>query len=406
MKVGFYFGRNVASGDSSGGANTFRESLFNKLKSYTGKHEFYVFSEDYSSDEFYTKFIKLNTFLGFDDENFFKKQILRISRKIERTKLQKKYKNALNRAVVDHQIDLMWFITPAFEVVDIPFVYTVWDLAHRVHSFFPEVSVTAWKYEDRERRYCYAIPRSAYVVIGNQAGKDEIVKFYGVPEQRVKTIPLPVPEFDVKKNSHFSIDRSTYNLPDQFLFYPAQIWPHKNHIVILLALKILKEKFGIKMNVVFTGSDRGNWNFIQQRIAELGLIEQVYFLNVVPYNILAELYKKAFALVFPSFFGPDNIPPLEAFVLGCPVIASNIDGAEYQLGDAAILFDPKNENDLAQAVLKLINDKKLRDVLIEKGKERVNLFTVDKYLESVINLIDEFELFRRCWETGSQYKLK
>ncbi|KKQ32663.1 MAG: Glycosyl transferase group 1 [candidate division TM6 bacterium GW2011_GWF2_37_49] len=406
MRVGFYFGRNVASGDSSGGANTFRSSLLNAMKSYQGRCKYYVFSEDYSSDEFDTKFIKIDTGLGFENECFFKKQLLRIPRKIKRMNLETKYKNALNRAAVEHKIDLMWFITPAFEVVEVPFVYTVWDLEHRCQSFFPEVSVTAWKYDDREKRYCYAIPRAAYVVIGNQAGKDEVIKFYGVPEQRVKIIPLPAPEFALKDQSDLSVNLSVYNLPDKFLFYPAQVWPHKNHIVILLALKILKEKFEIKMHAVFTGSDKGNLSFVQQKVAELNLVDQVHFLNVVPFNVLSELYKKAFALVFPSFFGPDNIPPLEAFGLGCPVIAASVNGSAFQLGDAAILFDPKNENELADAIFKLINYEELRKMLILRGKERVKFFTIDKYLQSVTNLIDEFELVRRCWAPGSEYTAK
>lgn len=403
MKIGFYFGKNVASGDSSGGANTFRESLLNALKCYQGKHKFYVFSEDYSSNEFITKFIKIDRGFGLVDENFFKKQMFRIPRKIKRMQVESKYKNALNRAVFENKIDLMWFVTPAFEFVDVPFVYTVWDLQHRLQSFFPEVSVTAWKFDDREKRYAYAIPRAAYVVIGNQAGKEEVIKFYGVPEQRIKTIPLPVPEFALRTSDDF-VDLSIYDLPDKFLFYPAQMWPHKNHIVILLALKILKEKFEIKMHAVFTGSDKGNLSFVQQKTKELGLTEQVYFLNVVPFNVLVELYKKAFALVFPSFFGPDNIPPLEAFGLGCPVIAARVSGSEFQLGDAAMLFDPKDENELASAINQLINNEGLRKDLVSRGKERVKDFTVDKYLESIINVVEEFEPFRRCWSGGSEYK--
>jgi glycosyltransferase involved in cell wall biosynthesis len=404
MKIGVYLGRNISLLDSSGGSSTFCVSILNALKLYQGRHSFYVFSDDYSSNEFKTKFIKIDRGFGLTGESFLKKQFLRIPRKIKRMQVQKKFGGPLNQVVTENKIDLMWFAMPAFEFVGVPFIYTVWDLQHRLQSYFPEVSITAWLYEDREKRYSYAIPRAAYVVIGNQAGKDEVIKFYGLPEQRVKSIPLPVPEFALNSNSNTAIDLSAYKLPEKFLFYPAQVWPHKNHIVILLALKILKKKFGINLHVVFTGSDKGNLNFVKQKVQDLGLVQQVHFLNVVPVNVLVELYKKAFALVFPTFFGPDNIPPLEAFALGCPVIASKVSGAECQMGDAAMLFDPKNENELAEAIMQLMNDNKLRKLLTERGKERVKRFTVDKYFESIVGIIDEFEPIRRCWADGSEYK--
>ena len=81
-----------------------------------------------------------------------------------------------------------------------------------------------------------------------------------------------------------------------------------------------------------------------------------------------KLYTNAFSLVYPSFFGPENMPPLEAFALGCPVIASEVSGAKEQLGNAAILFDPRDENDLARKIKLLYNNKKYRKMLINRVK--------------------------------------
>ncbi len=404
MRVGVYLGKYIKSDAAAGGAFNFQQSILNALKNYTGQHEFFVFSNDYAEEcgNQLIKFIKLQRFMPEPDENIFKKLLLKIPRKLKRIGLEKKFGNALNKAVLDNKIELMWFATPAFEPVSIPYIYTVWDLQHRLQSYFPEVSVTGWTYQEREERYNCAIPRAAYVVIGNQEGKKEVVDFYSIPENRVKTIPLPVPGFVYDKDIN-PVDLSLYKINKPFLFYPAQFWPHKNHILILLALKILKEKYNLDFDVIFTGSDKGNLSYVKQRAQELGLSEQTYFLNFVSIDVLVTLYRNAFALIYPSFFGPDNIPPLEAFALGCPVIAARVAGAELQLNDATLLFDPRNENELALAVKNLYADQALREKLIEKGHNLVQNYTSEKYIEEMNKIIDEFGPIRRCWSSEEIY---
>ena len=413
MRVGVYFGKNIKSdttAGASGGAFTFQQSILNVLKKYDGQHEFIVFSDDYedvgqkklNSMSASIKFLKLQRFVPESDENFLTRLLFKIPRKIKRSKLCAGFDNALNKAVIDNKIELMWFATPAFEFVTVPYIYTVWDLQHRLQSYFPEVSVTGWTFDAREKRYGSVIPRAAYVIIGNQEGKRELMEFYAMPEQRIKTIPMPVPGFAFDKSVN-SVDLKTYNITKQFLFYPAQFWPHKNHVLILLALKILKEKYNLDFDVVFTGSDKGNLDYIKNKAQELDLVFQVHFLNFVPIEVLKTLYRNAFALVFPSFFGPDNIPPLEAFALGCPVISANFMGAEFQLADAALLFDPKNEFELVQMIKKLHEDSELRQSLINKGELLVKNYTSEKYLEGIIQTINEFEPIRRCWSSYEIY---
>ena len=103
--------------------------------------------------------------------------------------------------------------------------------------------------------------------------------------------------------------------------------------------------------MVFTGSDKGNEQLVRRKISELGLDDQIHMLGFVPRDDLKALYSTALALTFASFFGPGNLPPLEAFALGCPVIASRVPGTQEQLGDAALLFNPADPEELANAIL-------------------------------------------------------
>jgi glycosyltransferase involved in cell wall biosynthesis len=149
--------------------------------------------------------------------------------------------------------------------------------------------------------------------------------------------------------------------------------------------------------LVFTGSDQGNLSHIRRVTDETGLSQKVTFLGFVERSMLVNLYRNAFALIFPSFFGPDNLPPLEAFALGCPVIAANIPGSEEQLGDAALLVDPTDEFAMAQAVYRLRTGPELRERLVQQGARRADAWSADDYVRGVMKIVDEFEPIRRCW---------
>jgi glycosyltransferase involved in cell wall biosynthesis len=297
------------------------------------------------------------------------------------------------------RIDLIWQLSPGTVTFEYPFITTLWDLAHRIHPYFPEVGMDKVTKDDaRERLYQQTLPRATYIFTGTAAGKAEIEHFYQVPANRIKVLAFPTPEFAL--DSAPPADPQIlvkYNLPERYLFYPAQFWAHKNHVNLLLALKALADRDGIAPTIVFSGSDKGNRQFVESVITELGLTDRVKFLGFIPQSDLVQVYRQAFALVFVTFFGPDNLPPLEAFGLGCPVIASKVAGAVEQLGDAAILIDPQDPLDIAAAIKTLWESPELRQQLIDRGFERSRQWTNKDYVRSVFTILDEFASIRRCW---------
>ncbi|KKP24479.1 MAG: Glycosyl transferase group 1 [candidate division TM6 bacterium GW2011_GWF2_28_16] len=404
MNIGFYFGPKIDSDPKSGGGFTFAMSIFQELCKTSTDHNIYIFSEDaekfYDNKDINIKFIKINRYYASEKENLLKKTILKLPRKILRFIQDKKYKNALNKSVLENKIDLMWFATPAFEFVVVPYVYTVWDLQHRKQTYFPELVINS-EFENREKSYNSIIPKAAFVITGNKAGKNDICKFYNYPEERVIEISLPVPNFVF---NNIVTSNECIDIKKPFIFYPAQFWAHKNHIIILLAIKNLKEKYNLDFNVVFTGSDKGNLNYIKEKVKEFGLEKKIKFLGFVPIEDIIYFYKNAFALVFPSFFGPDNIPPLEAFALNCPVITARVEGVQYQLQDAVLLFDPKNELELVENIKKLYEDNNLKNNLIKNGKELVEKYKTQEYIKKIFKVIDDFERILRCWSSKDIYK--
>ncbi len=163
--------------------------------------------------------------------------------------------------------------------------------------------------------------------------------------------------------------REKYGIAGDYLFYPAQFWAHKNHVNLLLALKLLQSRFDRPLSVAFVGADHGNLAHVKATVDRLGLTDRVHFLGFVPREDLIDLYKEAFALSYVTFFGPENLPPLEAFALGCPVIASDVSGAREQLGDAVLFVDPTSPEQMAEAVVRLASEDGLRARLIDAGQK-------------------------------------
>jgi glycosyltransferase involved in cell wall biosynthesis len=172
-------------------------------------------------------------------------------------------------------------------------------------------------------------------------------------------------------------------------------------------LTILRDKYNYRPQLVLTGVDKpvfnysgyGNLAFIKQRTHEMFLKDEVIFAGFVSRDDLISLYRRAVALVFPSFFGPENIPPLEAFALDCPVITGDLAGSDEQYGDAALRLDPTQPELWAASVQKLREDPALRKALIARGHLRAGQFTADDFALGLFGIFDEFEAYRCNWRS-------
>lgn len=293
-------------------------------------------------------------------------------------------------------VDFVWFVTPAWVPTDLPYLYTVWDLQHRVQPWFPEMSEGA-RWEFRERQYREVLGRCVAVIAPNQAGREEISRYYGLPPERILTLAHPTPGFALTAPATSPTVRTRFNLgKGPFLLYPAQFWAHKNHVLALRALQKLKAE-GSSYTLVCVGSDYGNQAHVKRMARELGVDAEVSFPGFVERADLVALYREAFALLYVSFCGPENIPPLEAFALGCPVIAAAVDGAREQLGEAALLVAPTDPESVVSAIRRLEVESRLKEGLIAAGLARAQRWTAAEYVRAVISFLDSFAPIRQTW---------
>ena len=292
-----------------------------------------------------------------------------------------------------HRLDLIWFVTPSTIITpNLPFLVTVWDLAHRYYPFFPEVSSMGWTWQEREDYYRTVLPRASYVLSGTSRGAQEIGTCYGIPRERIRVVPLPAPSFDTEA------DREACPVQGRYLFYPAQFWAHKNHVRAIKALRLLvADAAYADVKLVLTGSDQGNERFVRQLVEDAGLADHVVFLGFVERPVVASLYRNAAALLYLSFLGPDNLPPLEAFACRCPVVISDHAGHREQLGDGALYADPLDEAAIADTVKRLLENPALREELIAKGETLHRSRGVESYMSAVDAIFADFAAHRSCW---------
>lgn len=275
--------------------------------------------------------------------------------------------------------------------LNIPYVFTVYDLQHKIHPEFPEVSINGI-FESREYLYSNALPKALAVIADSEVGKEDIVNLYHINPDKIFVLQYLPPTY---LNNNITLNelnnvKSKYNLPDTYIFYPANFWSHKNHQLIIKAIAILKSE-NIHIHAVFVGSKMDKWDGFKKVMDlahDLNVTNQIHYLGYVEDEEMSVLYKLSVGLIMPTFFGPSNIPYLEAFYLDCPVITSDIRGIREQVKDAALLVDPKSPEELAKAIFKLLNDKELRNTLIKNGHNVLNSWTYDNFSNELNRLLD------------------
>ena len=317
-------------------------------------------------------------------------------REIESVRAHWRRQSDIDRVAVANGIEFVWFLSAQPDRTDIPFMTVVWDLQHRATPWFPEMSAEGM-WDGRDSVHRWFLQRATKIITGTQVGCDQLKQFFQISAENILTLPHPTPSYvfcDTESAPADAIER--LGLKEPYVLYPAQFWPHKNHVNLLLAIVDLKKK-GTVVSVALVGSDQGNRQFIADVAAREGISGQVHLLGFVERNLLVALYRKALALTYVSWCGPENLPPLEAFALGCPVIATRIPGAEEQLGDAALLCEPGDPASISQAIANVHADSQLRARLVDVGRIRARRFSPTDYVAGALKFLDEFSAVRRCW---------
>jgi glycosyltransferase involved in cell wall biosynthesis len=234
---------------------------------------------------------------------------------------------------------------------------------------------------------------SVISVVDSDRGMDDLHNYFHIPIDKIRVIPHKVPGYiyryhDMNADTAKEI-LSRFDLPERFLFYPSQFEHAKNHRRLLQALRHLETQHGIRVPLILVGLEGGSYKEIMTLISEYRMTDQVIHLGFASDKEIVAFYRLATALAYVSLGGPTNLPPLEAMILGTPLLCSNLFSMPEQVGDAGLLFDPFSPEDIAEKIFTIWTDDDLRRRLVENGYRKGNELTQSNYARQWEHIIGD-----------------
>jgi glycosyltransferase involved in cell wall biosynthesis len=227
----------------------------------------------------------------------------------------------------------------------------------------------------REKLLRATSERADVVFAGSEFTRDAIVEHYPIEASRVIVTYCDA-------DPAFRLRTPLAPAVEEYLLYPANYWPHKNHANLLAAIALIAPRRpGLRL--VLTGAESPDAARVRALIAELGVGERVRMERYMPVDELARLMRGARAVVYPSLIEGFGIPAVEAFNAGVPVIAPARGACLEVAGDAAFAIDPDRPESIAAAIERVLDDSELRAELCRRGRVRAALFSWERTIAIV-----------------------
>jgi len=285
-----------------------------------------------------------------------------------------------------HRLDLDLIVNPKLSVPVFAGRPTVFTLHGAEQFAVPEVFPVSDRFYTRIMMpiYCW---RAAAVISTTRMGVDEIVRYVGADRRKLHPVHEAAhSRFRLLQRADLAAIRERYRLPERFVLFVGGLNPLKNFSNLLRAYQKIEGQ--VEHALVAVGFLR--WKFAEDvaRIEELGLESRVVRTGFVPDEDLPAIYNLADALLLPSLYEGFGIPVLEAMASGCPVITSTTGCTPEVAGDAALLVNPRDVDDIAHAILRVLSDSALRTRLIERGLDRAAEFSWRRAAEESLRVYE------------------
>lgn len=291
------------------------------------------------------------------------------------------------REQMDAESDLLYTPTVTLQCFDHkqPTVLSMHDIQH-IH--YPEF-FTWTRRLSRKITYGLSAGHATYFQASSQFIKEDLLAhFRSISEDQIHVIPEGVLAQEFTAQRSISLLRSHHDLPERFLFLPAQLWPHKNHETLLKALKELELNKGLRIPLVLTGAKYAAAPRIFRFIHEHKM-EYVRYLGKVSFDELVSLYQNAAALVMPSLYESNSLPILEAAASGTPILAARIPPNEELASTLHLnMFDPVDHNQLAEQILWLWQNYTIGLQQAERNRMLVSAYSWDRIAAKYLTLFE------------------
>ncbi len=226
------------------------------------------------------------------------------------------------------------------------------------------------------------------IIAVSESTKKDLVRLFGMPEDKITVVYEGTNELfkPAKDAGLLERIREKYGLPEKYILYVGILEPRKNISALIRAYGLMKDSREVEHKLVIVGNKGWMCDEIFKTVQSLRLEDEVIFTGYIADKELPLVYNSAELFVYPSTYEGFGLPPLEAMACGVPVITSNISSLPEVTGDAAILINPDNADELSAAMAKVISSSSLRESMINKGFERVKMFSWKKAAEETLEV--------------------
>ena len=230
-----------------------------------------------------------------------------------------------------------------------------------------------------------AVKRAKKITVTSKYVRDDVIDYFKIKDK--DSIFMAACAGVILGKDHVKREEVVEVVGKDFLFYIGTDFAHKNLGILLDAMLVLK-KTKPELQLVFAGKKDRNYLAIEERAKELGLQDRVHILGFISEGQKLWLFKNAKLYVFPSLSEGFGIPPLEAMAYGLPVVASNKTAIPEVCGDAAAYFDPEDPDSIAETILKVLGDEKLRAKMIKEGYKRNEFYNWSDSAKAILSGIE------------------
>jgi glycosyltransferase involved in cell wall biosynthesis len=368
MKIGFDAKRFFFN--QTGLGNYSRTLIYGFLEAYP-QHSYLLFSPRYARPENrFEGFAQLKTILPDRKPGFFWRQ------------------SGINKQIEDSQVQIFHGLSHELPLKRAKNNYlrvvTMHDLIYELYpGLFPKTDAFLYKL-----KYRYACQTADKVIAISQSTKNDLIKLYQIADEKISVVYQSCnPAFTIKLATETLTNiRHKYQLPSEFILSVGSIIERKNLIDIIKAMAMCQPENRIP--IVAIGNGKEYLHRVLQFVAENKLEKWFYHLPHISNQELPAFYQMAKIFVYTSSYEGFGIPVLEALYSGTPVITSNVSSLPEAGGNAALLVNPRNVEELHFAIEKVLNDTSLSSEMIAKGYLHAQKFSDKSMAKDTMNVYE------------------
>ena len=308
--------------------------------------------------------------------------------------------NMFENFLKKRSIDLVYFLSPSTLVKychNFNFLYSIWEFQHKNIPFFPEYRNNF--IDNRDSQYNFATKRAFRIILGNKRYKKDFSKDYNFNEERISIVNFP--PYISSKESNINNEILEEKIKGKkFLFYPAQFWAHKNHEYLVSALtEHNNNDNNDKIYCVFTSvnNDKGNLSYIKKLIEKKNSQKYFILFDYLSDEDITKIYKKCFAVIFPSYVGSHSFPLWEGFYFKKPVIFNQYT-LDSDLKKFVFQLDIHSTKSLTEKIDLINNSVETQNIIDQSNKYYNSIFDEKYILKDIKKIINDYLDYSKKWK--------